>query len=372
MKLIFLTHDSYLNGGAQKCLFELLRGIKETHPSCQIYMIFPNKGDMIEQCLPYINGYKIIRSSWWITPNRERNRKLNGTTIKKLIKESIQTALYCCKIRPNYAITNTIVAPTLAIACKLVHIKHLWFIHEIPNTWNNYSFILRTPTILNIVNKLSHKILVTSHYAKEFYSQSIPEKKLQVINQAVKLEPVTNPTRENKKRYTLALIGSFDSNKGQMELLQAVNQIIASNKEIYCYLVGNDCGLMEECKEYVIQNKLTPFVSVIPFSNQVEQYYALSDVLVVCSTLETFGRVAVEAQKGGLPVILSNVGANPERIKSNINGLLYEKGDIDDLINKIEILRDNDTRAKFSQNIDLTELEKYSSTNFANEFMEAL
>lgn len=62
--------------------------------------------------------------------------------------------------------------------------------------------------------------------------------------------------------------------------------------------------------------------------------------MLVCSTFETFGRVAVEAQKCGLPLILSDVGANPERIEDGVNGLLYQKGNIAELAEKIEILRD--------------------------------
>ena len=74
--------------------------------------------------------------------------------------------------------------------------------------------------------------------------------------------------------------------------------------------------------------------------------------MLVCSTFETFGRVAVEAQKCGLPLILSDVGANPERIEDGVNGLLYQKGNIAELAEKIEILRDENVRKMLSKNID--------------------
>ena len=94
---------------------------------------------------------------------------------------------------------------------------------------------------------------------------------------------------------------------------------------------------------------------------------------MVCSTLETFGRVAVEGQKCGLPVILSDVGANPERIENGVNGLLYQKGNIEDLVEKIERLRDATVRKRFSANIDFTMLEnKYSIDNFTSTFSKLL
>ena len=119
-------------------------------------------------------------------------------------------------------------------------------------------------------------------------------------------------------------------------------------RDIYCYLVGPDIGLKSVCQEYIRMNKLERNVEIVPFTNQISLYYYMTDVLLVCSAIESFGRVAVEAQRCGLPVILSDVGANPERIEKVVNGLLYKKGDITDLIEKIEILRDVRLSIKFS------------------------
>ena len=71
-----------------------------------------------------------------------------------------------------------------------------------------------------------------------------------------------------------------------------------------------------------------------------------------------------------MSVILSDVGANPERIENGVNGLLYKKGDITDLIEKIEILRDVRVRKKFSEKIDLDMLGKYSIDCFASDFVK--
>ena len=117
---------------------------------------------------------------------------------------------------------------------------------------------------------------------------------------------------------------------------------------------------------------LTLPVTIIPFTEHIEMYYLLVDVLVVCSGFETFGRVAVEAQKCDLPVILSNVGANPERIQDGVNGLLYAKGDIGDLVAKIEMLRDGHVRSNFVEQIKSIGLERYSIASFASQFCDSI
>jgi len=49
----------------------------------------------------------------------------------------------------------------------------------------------------------------------------------------------------------------------------------------------------------------------------------------------------MEAQIAGLPIIASNTGGIPEMIIDGETGLLFEKGNSDDLANKIELLVNN-------------------------------
>lgn len=375
MKLVFLSHSSDCTGGAQRCLLDLLKGIKQNHPEWQTYVVFLSQGDLVDACSCYIDGYKILRLRWWLVGgNTSMGDKL--VYARKLLKYSIKLSRYLRQIKPDYGITNTIVLPHLAFACKLLNIKHCWFIHEIPDTtWNDHGFIFKSQFVIRLIDKLSTKVLVTSEYAKCYYQNAIVDNKVEVITQAVELEPVTgvNKNRDLHERFTLLLVGAFDSNKGQMELLQAVKCIVDEGKDIYCYLVGPDYGYRSICEDYIKDNGLTDHVKIVPFVKQVYPYYYLADVLLVCSTVETFGRAAVEAQKCGLPVILSDLGANPERIENGINGLLYQKGNILDLVEKIEMLRDTTVRKTFSENINPVMLEKvYSTESFALNFSTLL
>ena len=71
-------------------------------------------------------------------------------------------------------------------------------------------------------------------------------------------------------------------------------------------------------------------------------------------------------------MILTNVGANPERVVDGVNGLLYNKGNIKELAEKIELLRDENIRSKYSKNINLLSLERYNLETFAQNFIELL
>lgn len=374
MRLVFLSHDGNLGGGAQQCLIDLLKGLRQTFPEIQLYVIFPYKGSLVNSCSMYIDGYKIIHMSWWLLPNNAQvNLKKKFEFLNDTRKSVGEIMHYLAFIKPNYGITNTIVIPCLATACKLSGIKHVWFIHEIPTmTWSNNRFIFQDRNIYRWINLFSYKVFVTSCYSESYYRHVISTKKIKIVDQAVELVSTSKVDSLSHSRYTLLLIGSFDSNKGQMELLHAINRIVSGGKDVFCYLIGADLGYMAKCRDYVMLHKLEENVLILPFTADVCQYYYLSDVLVNCSTLETFGRTTVEAQKCGLPVILSNVGANSERVLDKVNGLLYEKGDILDLVNKIEFLRDKQTRKSFVDKLFLLGLNKYSSKEFAFCFMNAL
>lgn len=371
MKLVFLSHDGNCNGGAQKCLVDLLKGIRLKYPDLKIYIIFPFEGDLLNLCSPYIDGYKVISMRWWLLDN-------NGVVpfwrrlsfILKSLKKVVKIGRYLKLIKPDCAITNTIVLPYLALSCRLLSIKHIWFIHEIPATWNDRRFVFTTRTVYKWIDYLSRNIIVPSNYAKSYYAREISVDKIEVVDQAVDMGPIISSPREKHERYTVLLVGAFDSNKGQIELLKAVKRIVNSGKDINCYMVGSDAGTLSDCKDYIALNKLESNVVIVPFTEQITKYYLLADVLVVCSGFETFGRVAVEAQKCGLPVILSNVGANPERIEDGINGLLYKKGDINDLVTKIEMLRDECIRGVFIENVKKINWKRYNIVGFASQFYD--
>ena len=57
---------------------------------------------------------------------------------------------------------------------------------------------------------------------------------------------------------------------------------------------------------------------------------------------ETQGLVVLEAASRGIPAIVSDVCAARDLIEDGVTGLLFRRGDVDDLIKKIRMLEDDD------------------------------
>src|SRR5262252_1095129 len=65
--------------------------------------------------------------------------------------------------------------------------------------------------------------------------------------------------------------------------------------------------------------------------NDMSQFLAISDVLLLPSELESFGLVALEAMACEVPVIATRVGGIPEVVRHDIDGFLYSVGDINSM-----------------------------------------
>ena len=355
------------------CLLELVRGLKDVRPDVEIYIIFPAEGPLIELFLPYIDGHAVIHSPWMLLEGKVNVwRKLRYW--RRIRRAAKKMSKYIEEVKPDLTVTNTIVSPALALASRKRGVRHVWFLHEVPDlTWPYLTPIAPYWCIYRMADRLSRRILSCSLAAKGHYSKFIDSAKIGVVDQSVKLAPESGGGTEHEYHFSVASIGSFDPNKGFMELMQATDRIVSAGRPIHVYLVGCNHGLGQACHDYIMQHNLEAHVSIVPFTPHPEEYYRKADVVAVCSGYEAFGRVAVEAMAQGTPVILSNVGANPERIADGVQGLLYEKGKVDSLVNAIETMRDSETRKRMSQSIDIQGIRQYYSTEaFALRFIEQL
>lgn len=83
---------------------------------------------------------------------------------------------------------------------------------------------------------------------------------------------------------------------------------------------------------------------------QMRDYYAASDVVVLPSHTEGLGMVLLEAQAMGKPVITYNVGGVPETLKDKETGYLVAKGNVGAFADKLyELLTDTDRRTTMGQ-----------------------
>ncbi|MCR5151224.1 MAG: glycosyltransferase [Clostridiales bacterium] len=144
--------------------------------------------------------------------------------------------------------------------------------------------------------------------------------------------------------------GRMTADKGINELLSAFFRIAQKNagaKLLILGLMDNDGTVNEEL--YNSANS-SPQVIMPGSKEDVERYYAASDIFVSPSYREGFGLVIIEAEAMGLPAIASNVPGQIDAIIPDETGLLFEVKSVESLTNTMErLLKDSELRKKMGK-----------------------
>lgn len=129
--------------------------------------------------------------------------------------------------------------------------------------------------------------------------------------------------------------------KGQDVLIAALRQLVAQDRagNAVVVLIGADQGrrhYVRELLEQAVAGRLVDRVVIADHCDDMPAAYALATLVVVPSLVpEGFGRVPVEAQAMGVPVIASDLGATRETVLPDVTGWLVPPDDPDALAEKI-------------------------------------
>ena len=128
---------------------------------------------------------------------------------------------------------------------------------------------------------------------------------------------------------TVVLPGRLTAWKGQSVLLSAVARL--SRRDVCCVLVGSDQGRRRYSVQLVRQAErlgIAPRVRLVGNCDDMPAALMLSDVVVHASVQpEAFGRVVIEAQAMGRPVIAADLGGPVETVRHGETGWRVPPGD---------------------------------------------
>ena len=184
-------------------------------------------------------------------------------------------------------------------------------------------------------------------HINENYSEYLSrEKKLRVIFRGInidyynsknisvlKQEKLKQEWDLSSNKFTILLPGRLTYWKGQEKFIESLNILIEDYNvtNFQAIILGSNQGrkvyskkLINLVQRYRLNNK----VKFIQHCNEMPLAYSLADVVVSASiALAAFGRVSVEAQSMGKPIIASNIGGSKETIINKKTGFLYKHDD---------------------------------------------
>jgi glycosyltransferase involved in cell wall biosynthesis len=141
----------------------------------------------------------------------------------------------------------------------------------------------------------------------------------------------------SSNKFTILLPGRLTYWKGQEKFIESLNILIEDYNftSFQAIMLGSDQGRKVYSKKLtslIERYSLNKKVKFISHCKEMPLAYSLADVVVSSSIEpESFGRVAVEAQAMGKPIIASNLGGSKETVLNKKSGLLYRHDDPRDL-----------------------------------------
>lgn len=181
-----------------------------------------------------------------------------------------------------------------------------------------------------------------------------------IFNNSIKIPIET--VKQEEKRVEFLFLGVLIKRKGVQDLLEAINNINLTDRNVFekynvKFNIGGDGIYSEKLKQYVKDNNIAKYVRFLGWLDDKKKNEELqkNHIFVLPSYNEGLPIAILEALSYGMPIISTNVGSIEECVCNEVNGYIFEPGDVKYLSEIIKkIILDNDKRiimGKESKNI---------------------
>lgn len=240
---------------------------------------------------------------------------------------------------------------------KIIAIEH--FEHDVGNV------VLRK--IRGILYPKFVAVLSQTYEDKSKYLKWLPATKHKVIPNIVSFMPADSTKKKIKQNIVLA-VGRLTNQKGFDLLLKAW---ALSDTKGWCLKIIGDGEEYHDLMSLISSLNISN-ADIIPFQNDIQQYYDSAEIFVLSSRYEGLGMVLIEALSSGLACISFDCPAGPKTIITNDNGLLIPTGDIEKLSKAISLLITNREIRKNLQAQAVKSVDRFEESNVVAEWRELL
>jgi glycosyltransferase involved in cell wall biosynthesis len=337
VRILWLSHESGL-AGAELSLAEAARGIQAK--GHEVHVVVPAQEQLADLLAADGIPVSVVRYTWWVGTGARRAVPYRLRRLARNLLAGIKLASVLGELKPDLVVSNTLAICAGAFVSRWAGVPHVWYIHELfGKEGHNLFFDFGEPLSLRLMNRLSDRILVNSYAVRRQFQDWIPSEKLALVYYAVEVPPAPAPTERNDHRFRLIHVGRLSPGKRQEDAIRAHALLVKKGLDARLTLVGSeqpDYGAF--LRKLTRELGLEEVVEFIAFTPDPFSVVAASDVALMCSRGEGFGRVTIEAMKLGKPVIGARSGGTAELIQEGRNGFLYRLGDAEELATKIETL----------------------------------
>ena len=369
--LYFMNHVD--QGGAALALIDLIAELRKTH---QDYypIVVTGKNNRLNQVLDkmgienYTASFKNFLSSYREPILLVRLLLVLRYEIGKFIAyKEINKVIDFKSIDIVHSNLNRI--DIGAILSKRYALPHVWHIREHGEIDFRLVSVKKNP--IEYMNSFDSTFVSVSNSVDRLWKRrGISPESIKIVYDGVRPELydwVKERRINGDGRMHFIFLGGYAIEKGQEECIRAIGALpMEYLNQIKIDFYGNGSKkYLRYLNDLINKLNLNRVATINPYKEDIWKIIPEYDVGLTCSNAEAFGRVTVEYMLSGLCPIVSNTGANTEIVNEN-TGIIYQKGDIDDLKKKIifcienrEMIRDRGKTARVVA-IDNYTIEKHA------------
>lgn len=342
MRVCFVS-PTWWDGGSERSMIDLIDALTARGVECRV--VIPGR-DYVAQAL---EARRITYAVYSFRPwTRRFPLPLWDRLLKKPLVHSLRGARLARMIRSwkcDVVVTNTLTCCEGALGARLLGIPHVTHVREFGDLDHGLHFEFGPRLSMRILSALSKLVVFNSKAVAGHYERQVPPDRARVVYNAVPVPPM--PATEQGKQarrgaaapFLCVLVGTVAESKGHEEALRAVHDVIRRGLPVRLTIVGSGSApYVEYLRRLIDSLGLAPHVDMVGYACDPYPFFRRADVALMCSRMEAFGRVVLEAMKMGTPVIGARSGGTPEAIRDGFNGLLYTPGDWKGLADKIQVL----------------------------------
>ena len=217
--------------------------------------------------------------------------------------------------------------------------------------------------------------IIARHMIDDF---AVCPQRIRLIPRSVDREKFTfiPPEHKNRSEFVVAIIGRLTPLKGHIHFIKAMQKVRRVIPNIKVWIIGaaakSKPHYREDLELLVKRLGLSDIVEFLGKRRDIPELLSKINLLVLASTAhEAFGRVVLEAQAAGVPVVATRVGGVVDIIDDGVDGVLVTPGDPDSMSGGvIKVLKDQELSSMLAKNAYVKVCSKFSLEKMAEKTLE--
>lgn len=347
LNIMYIAHERKM-GGASLCLLTLAKEMKEKgHHVCVVvpFMRSPIAKKLREAGIKTIG----IFFGWWMMPSYwGGSLKIAFRVLYMMEGIAVwRISHYIRKEKIDIVHSNSSVIDVGSKAAARSGVSHIWHFREFGDLDYRLMFLKGRRKSIQYLNNSNDINIFISMCLREHYGELKDEKRNHVVYDGVSDDYLNLRQDDLVGEPTFLIAGNLQRNKRQDIVLKAIKLLKDKGITNFKVIIAGGIASTQDSRKYakeleifIKQNDLDN-VELVGFVSDMNALRRRSDVEIVASTMEAFGRVTVEAMLSGNPVLAADSGANVELIENGRTGWLFETDDELALADKMFMVIEN-------------------------------